>query len=633
MNRLRRLGACALPALLVGIVLGCGSASAQVGKRVALIVGDGDYRQIGSLPDADRDASLLADALVRLDFEVIRAHADVRAMRSALDGFERSAPGAEAALFFYAGHAVRLRNQTRLVPVDAALQDLQGLERETLPLAPLVDAMSQAGSAFLLADTCVDAQLAARLQWISGASAGLGDPPSRGGLLSAFATAQEQACGDRLFVETLLADLEEPGLDAKDLMQRTRQWVARRSGGAQQVALTAQLPRPFSFADDKVALTGFRRLGADPAADRMRGYAEKHPAHALTPIVKVLLTEREAEEGRPGGAASARAWGGLMNDGWNSARSQRAQASREQALEARWSRENEASLPERKQMHLAAMAPLPPLASPTPAPRREPPPEPAPAPAIVPPAAAIRPPADVPPTPEAKKPPPPDPKPERKLEEALAPVPDAPPPPSFPPPPPTPAEEPKVASLAAPHVIESETAEKKSTEPPPQDTAALAPPAPAEPPPPPFNPNSPEVMKAAQLELKRLGCYAGDVDGQSGPQTLRALGLAAGKLGMSLQPLTEAALAALKGYNKGLLCPPEPVVPPPRPAPPSPPVATRAVPPPAAPVPVPDPTPAYTPPPAPVVQQPAPVVPPAAAVTPAPAPTPPPKKKFNGITM
>jgi hypothetical protein len=646
-SRFRRLGAYALPALLAGLVLGWGNASAQVGKRVALVIGNANYQQAGAIPAADRDAGLLRDALARLDFEVIALRdANLRTMRTALDAFQHSAAGAEMALFFYAGQAVHLGNQGRLIPVEASLQDLSGLERETLPLALIIDAMSQAGSAFLLADGCVDARLASRLQWMGGASATLGEPPSRGGLLSAFATAQERACGDRLFVEALLDEIEEPGVEAVSLVQRAQRQVARRSGGTQAVALTARLARPVFLAGEKVGSSAFRQLGVDPAVDRMRGYVEKHPTHELTPVVKTLLSGREALEARPGAAATARAWNGLMDDGWRRARSEQAQKSREQALEARWSRESDAGPQDRKDMRLVALTPQPRPAPPPPPPpvaaRQEPAP---PAPPPPPPAVAA-------PAPEVKKAPV-ETKPQPKLEEALGPVPEAPPQPSFPPPPPPPPQpapaEPKVvASLTAPPLAmdaekpqlgeksppppETPDAAKEKPAEPPAENTAMAVPAPP-PPPPPFNADSPEVLRAAQQELKRLGCYAGRIDGETGPQTNRALAEAAAKLGPGLQPLTEAGLQALRKAPAPLCVHSvEPVVPPPpaaKPAP-APPVASRAVPPQPAPAPQPAPTPAPPPPAASV----APPPPPPAPTPPAPAPAPTEThKKFRGITM
>jgi len=134
------------------------------------------------------------------------------------------------------------------------------------------------------------------------------------------------------------------------------------------------------------------------------------------------------------------------------------------------------------------------------------------------------------------------------------------------------------------------------------------------PPTPAFNPDTPENIRAAQQELKRLGCYGGAVDGVTGPGTRGALGAAAGKLpGAGVNPLTEQGLRALREH-KDILCPPAAIatraIPPAHPASLAPAPQPVAPPPPAAAAPAPPPPPVVqqTPPPAPA---PTPVAPPA----------------------
>ena len=90
-----------------------------------------------------------------------------------------------------------------------------------------------------------------------------------------------------------------------------------------------------------------------------------------------------------------------------------------------------------------------------------------------------------------------------------------------------------------------------------------------------FNAEDPETVKVVQRELRRLGCYWGDIDGKPGNQTKKALAAASEKLS-GVQPLTEEGLRALRDH-KAALC-----LPVPRPTlPVQPPVADRALPPPA----------------------------------------------------
>lgn len=639
-----RLHLSAFLGLLGGLFLGCATASAQAPKRVALVIGNGEYRNVGTLQNADRDASALAAALGRLGFEVKHlADADRATMREALTGFQLAAFGADTALVFYAGHSLRHRGTGRLVPVDATLKDTASIDRETLPLDEVNDALGLARNAFLLVDGCGDGQVADRLRRTGGLP-GLGKPTQRPGALIAFGWGEERTCASRLFIDSLLVEIEAPGIEAQRLFGRTRQLVAHRSSGAQEVAVAGDLDSSFFFARDDLSSFAFRHLGVDPGLEAMRSHVEKHGNDVLTSVVKAMLTEKEAVQAKPGAGDAVRNWNQLIDESWNRAREEKARVTRREALEARWNREAEAERQGLKEPRLAALTPTVPTPPPTPA---VPPPPIVVEKAVQPPAPKPIEPTSPPPAPQQASPSPPV-------------------PPTPPPQPPAAAPEPKIASLpalpalsppsipAAPEKATRETsepAEKAGPSKPPETPAPVAEtkpatpsspppseptPAPAEPkvaslPPPeaappsapPFNPDSVESVRAAQQELKRLGCYLGGVDGVTGPQTKNALATANEKLGpgAGVSPLTENGLRTLRGHT-GMLCPP--------PARPAPPVASLTPPTapierPAAPAPPPAPAPqVYAPPPAAVVTPPAP--PPAA---PAPEPAAPARPKIR----
>src|SRR5690349_21426799 len=77
------------------------------GRRVALVVGNGAYTNTSTLANPPADAAAIARALRGLGFEVIEAHdLDYRAMLATLGKFADRLRGAEAALFYYAGHGL-----------------------------------------------------------------------------------------------------------------------------------------------------------------------------------------------------------------------------------------------------------------------------------------------------------------------------------------------------------------------------------------------------------------------------------------------------------------------------------------------------------------------------------------------
>jgi Caspase domain len=109
-------------ALVVGcLVLLAGPALA--GKRVALVIGNSAYEHASKLDNPAKDARLMADTLRALGFTLVRDAAltdlDKAGLEAAIQDFGNQITGAEAALFFYAGHAVQLRGSNYLVPINA----------------------------------------------------------------------------------------------------------------------------------------------------------------------------------------------------------------------------------------------------------------------------------------------------------------------------------------------------------------------------------------------------------------------------------------------------------------------------------------------------------------------------------
>jgi formylglycine-generating enzyme required for sulfatase activity/uncharacterized caspase-like protein len=92
-------------------------------KRVALVVGNGNYSHISPLQNPANDARLLAEALRSVGFTLIRGEAqldlDKQSFEKVIQEFGAKLQGAEVGLFYYAGHGVQVRGVNYLVPVDA----------------------------------------------------------------------------------------------------------------------------------------------------------------------------------------------------------------------------------------------------------------------------------------------------------------------------------------------------------------------------------------------------------------------------------------------------------------------------------------------------------------------------------
>lgn len=107
-----------LPIVAVGLAIGLAS-PAQAQKRVALVIGNDDYKNVTPLKKAGNDAERLAKTLTGLGFQVISAtNQDRRGMSDSLTRFERALGQGDTAFFFFAGHGFQIKGENYLLPTD-----------------------------------------------------------------------------------------------------------------------------------------------------------------------------------------------------------------------------------------------------------------------------------------------------------------------------------------------------------------------------------------------------------------------------------------------------------------------------------------------------------------------------------
>ena len=92
-------------------------------ERVALVVGNNRYAHGAALANPVNDARAVGAALEKVGFSVILG-TDLghEAMEKKVVEFSRQAEGAQAALFYYAGHGIELGGSNYLIPVDANVE-------------------------------------------------------------------------------------------------------------------------------------------------------------------------------------------------------------------------------------------------------------------------------------------------------------------------------------------------------------------------------------------------------------------------------------------------------------------------------------------------------------------------------
>lgn len=250
-RRLRRAGAAA-------VLLAALSVTASAAPRVALVIGNAAYEHTTPLRNSRNDAADMASALRAVGFEVIEGlDLDKSGFEEKLYEFAAAAQGAEATLFFYAGHGLQVDGENYLVPTDARLMREIDLRLRTFELTAFTDEMRGATNMVFL-DACRDNPLARSLVRSMGATRsaavgrGLGRVDSTSGTLIAYATQPGNVAGDGAgrnspFTEALLAHLATPGQSVNDLMTVVTGAVMSATGGRQQPWVHSSLPHTFHF--------------------------------------------------------------------------------------------------------------------------------------------------------------------------------------------------------------------------------------------------------------------------------------------------------------------------------------------------------------------------------------------------
>ncbi len=317
----------ALFAAIALIVLPALPAAAQPGAppgaRVALVMGVGAYRAIPPLANPTNDARALAETLRRLGFDTdLVLDPDRGAMEQAVRRLGQRAVGAEAALFFYAGHALEFGGRNWLLPVTTDVRNDRDLRFEALDLDSVLAQLESARVSIVLLDGCRDNPFRLRLASATrGIATAPGLTPVRAavGTLIAFATAPGEVAEDgngihSPFTAALLRKIATPGLELRSMMAEVRREVREATGGRQvpwehsalegafyfiPAAVTvpqaaAPPPTPAPLRDDRAEILFWESARAGNTPADYRAYLERFPNGTFAPLARARIAAMDA---------------------------------------------------------------------------------------------------------------------------------------------------------------------------------------------------------------------------------------------------------------------------------------------------------------------------------------------------
>jgi len=280
---------------------------AQAEKRVALVIGNNEYKNVPKLQKAVNDARTMGETLKQLGFSVMVAENQNRqAFSETLLAFDKAVEPGDTAFFFYAGHGFEIAGQNFLLPTDvpAATEGQEELVRDASVLADRIIERLQnkkARTAILVFDACRNnpfERAGTRAVAGGGGLAPMTQLPE--GVFSVFSAGPRQTALDRLsnddnnpnsvFTRTFARELLQPGENLVQVAQHTRRIVSEMA----ETVSHKQIPVYFDQMVDDVYLNGMAKQPAETAKEATRPAEPPQKVAALPPVSVPRLPKEDS---------------------------------------------------------------------------------------------------------------------------------------------------------------------------------------------------------------------------------------------------------------------------------------------------------------------------------------------------
>lgn len=176
---------------------------ARADRRVALVIGNSEYREIPALKNPDKDAEDVSKTFRLAGFEVFTGKDLTRLQfEEQFRDYLAAADGADLAVVYYSGHGFQIGGENFLIPVDASLKDPADMEVQAIKVNDVLQQLrSKSKIQVIILDACRNNPFPRKDYWL------------RDQMIVAGGTGLAQVTGSQ---NTLIAFATEPGAVAYD---------------------------------------------------------------------------------------------------------------------------------------------------------------------------------------------------------------------------------------------------------------------------------------------------------------------------------------------------------------------------------------------------------------------------------
>jgi uncharacterized caspase-like protein len=229
------------------------------GKKLALVIGNGNYVKAEHLDNPVYDAHAVADKLTKLGFKVVQGYDVTEAqLRETIGDFVDDLAQADVAVVYYAGHGVTYDNENYILPTDIELKRVADLDLHALTVSSVLKQMSADDRVNLvILDACRENPFPRELAKATRAMPARGLAPidtdrARGTLIvystDPMAAAADGGKGEHSpFAQALLDHIEDPDVSINDMLDSVRAEVDTQTHHAQMPWESSSLIGKFKF--------------------------------------------------------------------------------------------------------------------------------------------------------------------------------------------------------------------------------------------------------------------------------------------------------------------------------------------------------------------------------------------------
>jgi formylglycine-generating enzyme required for sulfatase activity/uncharacterized caspase-like protein len=285
------------------------TAPSHAAKRVALVIGNANYRVGGQLRNPVNDSASIAKLFKDAGFDTVESRSDIgiAAMRRAIGDFADKAQDSDIAVVYYAGHGIEVGGVNYLIPVDAVLARDFDVEDETISLDRVLRAIEPAQRLRLvILDACRDnpfGQTMKRSTRAIGRGFAKVEPTTTDTLVAFAAKAGATAADGRgehsPFTAALLQHLATPGLDIMMAFRHVRDTVTASTSPRQEPFLYGSLgghtisivDAPPSPPAADLAASDWKSVETSTSIGALEAFRRRYPASFQAELATLRIEE------------------------------------------------------------------------------------------------------------------------------------------------------------------------------------------------------------------------------------------------------------------------------------------------------------------------------------------------------